>query len=183
MQSRQARMARSDPSDHVLLPPCCSQHSRCSMVVTQQTAQPVATLDLTGRLTNRCFGPNQRIVQPLVISFPVIVEHELFPRTTKMILFLKILDDVLCRFSQPANATTRICHACDSMRDILPSQNAAGQAQSTASNCLVSPFQANTCHAAEFWDHTPIGLTKRPTAPRSGRAFLFALCRRTISWS
>ena len=79
-------MARSDPSDHVLLPPCCSQHSRRSVIVTQQTTEPMATLDLAIASADMSIGLNDHVGYALVISFPVIVEHELFHRTTKMIL-------------------------------------------------------------------------------------------------
>jgi hypothetical protein len=51
------------------------------MVVTQQTTQPVATLHLAICLVDVILRPDQRIVQALVISFPVIVEHELFHST------------------------------------------------------------------------------------------------------
>ena len=50
--------AHTVPGYHLHLPPC---HSRRSMVVTQQTTEPVATLDLTISLANRCLGLDDRV--------------------------------------------------------------------------------------------------------------------------
>ena len=56
------------------------------MIVTQQTTQPVATLNLASRPADMRVRFDKRIAQALVVSFPVIVEHELLHRTTKMTL-------------------------------------------------------------------------------------------------
>ena len=56
------------------------------MVIAQETAQPVATLHLASGLANMVIRFDKRVVQALVVAFPVIVDHELFYSTTKMIL-------------------------------------------------------------------------------------------------
>ena len=98
--------------------------------------------------------PSTRVVGSSVLSepydtvLPLLVVNDANTPTTLTILH------PACRFSHPANATTRICRACAIMMVIPASQNAVEQAELAARICLVSPSGNMTCNTAEFWDHT-----------------------------
>ncbi len=60
--------------------------SRRSVVVSQQTAQTLAAADWTICLANRCPGPDEFIIKALMVSFLMIMNHELLNRTSQLLL-------------------------------------------------------------------------------------------------
>ena len=55
------------------------RHLRCSMVVTQEATQPVATLDLAIALADTRIGIDDHVGQALVVSFSVIQLGDVMP--------------------------------------------------------------------------------------------------------
>ncbi len=57
------------------------------VVVTQHAAESLPTLDVTTALADSFLGLDERVVQPLMISFDVMVSGEFADGTTKRLLF------------------------------------------------------------------------------------------------
>ena len=73
-----------------------------AVVISQDAAQPLATLDLTGSLTNLRARLDQLVVQPLVVSLGVVVLQVLADRPAQRPIAKE--DDARKRFARCASA-------------------------------------------------------------------------------